>query len=97
MTKKLVLKNDFHNTEVILRVKHNGKVEIGDVVELTASQVKKAKSALCCKDCICSGELGTRAYWHRLGDNEIKFEDTIRQDNQGRITGATLYIRTIFA
>jgi hypothetical protein len=53
MYKKLILKNDFHNTQAVCRVKHDGKVEVGDMIELSAGQIKKCKRILCWKDCMC--------------------------------------------
>jgi hypothetical protein len=49
--KKLTLKNDFHNTLVNLLPKDG---------QLTASQIKRAKKALCCDGCTCSDDLGCR-------------------------------------
>lgn len=49
---KIVLKNDFHNTSVVLIVR-NGRI--------SASQQRKAQKALCgIADCTCSGWWGTR-------------------------------------
>jgi len=50
-TKKVVLANDLHNTEVTLRVRG----------ELSKWQVKRARKALCgIAECCCSDDLGTR-------------------------------------
>jgi len=51
-THSVVLQNDFHNTEVSLRIRGR---------RLSSRQVKKAKATLCpFADCRCSGELGVR-------------------------------------
>jgi hypothetical protein len=51
---KVTLTNNYHNTQVTLRLKG---------VYLTAGQVKKSQNALCgIKGCTCSGVLGTRGY-----------------------------------
>jgi hypothetical protein len=81
MYKKLILKNDFHNTQAVFRVEHKGEIAVGDLIELTAGQIKKAKRLLCCDGCMCSGELGTRAEWHKLDDAEIKFSYDVFYDN----------------
>ena len=97
MYKKLILNNDFHNTQAVFRVQHSGEVEVDDIITLSAGQVKKAKRLLCCNDCQCSGELGTRAEWHELDGKEIKISYDILIDNiTGQITGAKLYIERIW-
>lgn len=97
MYKKLILKNDFHNTQATFRVEHTGKIKIDDVITLTVNQVKKAKRLLCCKDCICSGELGTRANYHQLNDKEVGLGIEVHHDNRtGEILGASLYIERIW-
>ncbi len=95
--KNLVLKNDFHNSEVTLRVNHAGEIEVDDVIKLSAGQVKKAQNTLCGIDgCLCSGELGTRAGWHQLGDQEVKLSENVEYDRNGKIIGASLYIEKIW-
>jgi hypothetical protein len=96
MYKTLTLKNDFHNTSVNLRVEHDGEIEVGDVIHLTGSQVKRAKRELCVKDCICSGDTGARADWHQLGDKEVKLSIDINADRNWHITGATIAIEKIY-
>ncbi len=96
MKKTLTLKNDFHNTTVNLKVDHVDPLEVGDFITLTDNQVRKAKNALCCSDCICSGELGDRADWHQLGDSEVKFQVDVKRDRNGKLTGADLIVERIF-
>ena len=97
MYKKLVLKNDFHNTQATFRVEHKGEIEVGDIIELTAGQIKKAKRLLCCEDCMSSGELGIRAEWHKLEDEEIKFSYEIFYNNRtGQPEYARLYVEKIW-
>lgn len=96
MYKTLTLKNDFHNTSVDLRVRHSGNIGTGDIIKLSAGQVKKAKRELCTKDCQCSGELGTRAQWHRLGSEEVKLSVDIECRDGLHIDGATLAVEQIF-
>jgi hypothetical protein len=97
MYKKLILKNDFHNTQAVFRIQHSGEIEVNDIINLSASQVKKAKRLLCYDDCQCSGELGTRADWHELNGQEIKISYDIQHDNYtGQITGGKIYIEKIW-
>ncbi len=95
---KLVLKNDFHNSEAVFRVQHFGEVKAGSVIELSVGQVKKAHKLLCgIESCLCSGELGTRGSLHELDGREISIEETIYHNNiTGQITGAELYIYKIW-
>ena len=47
----ITLTNDFHNTSVTLRASGN---------KLSRGQMLKAKRALCCDGCGCSGDFGYR-------------------------------------
>ena len=96
--KNLTLKNDFHNSEVTLRVKHIGEIAEGDIIEISAGQVKKAQNALCGIDeCTCSGSLGIRADWHMLDDTEVKISySTYQNQRNGRNDGAKLCIEQVF-
>jgi len=98
MYRKLVLKNDFHNSEAVFRVRHFGEIEVDDIIELSAGQVKKAQRLLCgIESCVCSGEIGIRGRWHELDSKEINIEDVIQYDRQtGQVTGARLYIHEIW-
>jgi hypothetical protein len=98
MYKKLVLKNDYHNTQVTLRVEHNGKIEIDDVIELTAGQIKKTQKLLCgIAECLCAGDLGTRGNWHDLDGEEVKLQEEIFYNNRtGKPEYAKLYIEKIW-
>jgi len=98
MYKKLVLKNDFHNTEATFRVQHNGEVEIDDIITLSANQIRKSQKLLCGIDgCSCSGELGTRAEWHELDGEEVKLQEEIFYNNRtGKPEYAKLYIEKIW-
>ncbi len=50
---KVTLMNDFHNTQIVLRVRKGGI--------LSPNQIKRAKRALCpFSDCTCSGAVRTR-------------------------------------
>ena len=52
---KIKIVNEFHGTEVtVIAREHDGKFW------LSRSQVKRAKSKLCSRDCTCSGVLGDR-------------------------------------
>jgi hypothetical protein len=96
MYKKLILKNDFHNTQATFRVQHNGDIKINDVIRLSPKQIKKAKRLLCCEGCMCSGTLGTRGGWHELGGLEVKLHEDIRYDGHtGSIEGALLVVERI--
>ena len=81
MNKQLVLKNDFHNSLVRLRVVHAGNVKVGDFIPLTPGQIKKAEDTLCLKGCVCSGYLGIRGSYHILGDKEVKLHVITEYDN----------------
>jgi len=95
-TKTLVLKNDFHTTECTLTVNHSGIVKIGDVIRLTAEQVKDVKNALCGPYVApADGELGIRPTWHKLGDKEVKLQELVMYDSNKRIVGASLTITAI--
>ena len=97
MFKKLTLKNDFHNTEANFRVEANNEIKLDDVITLSKNQVNKAKRLLCWKDCACSGELGTRADWHVLDGEEVKFEEHVIYDQRtGELLGVELYVRKIW-
>jgi hypothetical protein len=72
---KITLFNDFHGTSVNLIVK-DGK--------LSQSQMKRAKSELCCHGCTCSGDLGTR------GRQEVGLED-IFDSRRGVFVGAYVH------
>ena len=96
MFKKLTLKNDFHNTEANFRVQHNGKIEVNDIIHLSAGQVKKAKRILCWDDCTCSAELGTRAEYHEIDGLEVKISEDIKYNNMGELLGASLCIERIW-
>ena len=88
MKKVMTLYNDFHNTEVNLRVGHIGEIEVNDLIEISENQVKKAKKILCCKDCICSNSVGIRAEWHKLGSEEVKLSsEEIYDSKTGKIVG----------
>jgi hypothetical protein len=57
---KITLTNDFHNTEARLIVKDH---ELGDEVEISASQYYRANRALCgMPDCRCGGTYGGEYY-----------------------------------
>lgn len=96
MYKKLILKNDYHNTQATFRVEHDGDIKKGDIITLTEGQIKKAKRLLCCDGYICSDALGVRAEWHKLGDEEIKISHEVTYDRQGNITGAWLQIEKVW-
>jgi len=65
MTKTISLKNDFHNSEVLLY--------IADGKNISKGQVKKTWKTLCgIKGCTCGNELGMRGY----GNPQIE----VRQD-----------------
>ncbi len=65
---KLILRNDFHNTEVTLRINPNINSKGTHDFTLSTGQVKKANKTLCgIKDCACSGYLGCHG-----GNYEIK-------------------------
>lgn len=97
MKKLLELNNEFHNTSVTLRVSHDGGPKPGDIVVLSARQARKARKALCCKDCICSGVTGARAMWHTLGNDEIGFHaQEERDDITGKLEEVNLHISRVF-
>lgn len=97
MYKKLILKNDFHNTSATFRVEHLGKIEIDDVIKLSEGQVRKAKRLLCPGDtCMCSGDLGTRADFHELDGIEVDFQENVKYNNLGELLGASLYVEKIW-
>ena len=96
MYKKLILKNDFHSTYATFRVEHNGKIEVEDIITLSAGQVKKAKRLLCFDDCMCSGELGTRANYHELDGTEVKLSEDVKYNRMGEIVGASLCVERIW-
>lgn len=56
---KITLRNNFHNTEVKLRI---NKVYCGGAVgKLSAHQIKRARNILCgIQGCTCGDELGCR-------------------------------------
>ncbi|MFA4834926.1 MAG: hypothetical protein WC749_02475 [Dehalococcoidia bacterium] len=94
MAKTLVLKNDFHNTQVNLRVKHDGAVEVMDIIKLTPGQVKKSHRSLCgSADCTCSGDLGTRAPWHELGGVEVKLSIDTNQDGSATLAVEQIWVK----
>jgi hypothetical protein len=95
-TKALVLKNDFHYTEYTLTVDHAGKVKVGDVIQLTADQVKAIKDALCGPYVApADGELGIRQTWHKLGNKEVKVKELVMYDRNGQIVGASLTVTEV--
>lgn len=97
MYKTLTLKNDFHSCAVSLLVKHSGPVEVNDIIELSPGQIKKSQKALCGLDnCQCSGELGERAEWHKLGDREVKLSVDVQSDRNGKTTRAVLAVEKIW-
>jgi hypothetical protein len=97
MFKKLVLKNNFHNNQATFRVEHKGKIEVDDVITLSASQIAKAKRLLCGGgDCLCSGELGARSDWHELDGMEVKLQENVKYGRDGKISGASLYVEAIW-
>jgi hypothetical protein len=96
-TKTLILKNDFHYTECRLIVKHHaGKVKVGDVIQLTADQVKAIKDALCGPYVApADGELGIRQTWHKLGNKEVTVKELVMYDRNGQIVGASLTVTEV--
>jgi|CXWL01.1.fsa_nt_gi hypothetical protein len=75
----ITLTNDFHNTQITLKDKAGA---------LSASQVRKAKKALCVEGCTCSDFAGTRGrqYW---GEGEERQQVWLyeRRDGGGEIEG----------
>ena len=51
------LVNNFHGTEVRLRIRYQGGT---GYVHLSAGQVRRAKRTLCASDCRCSDDMGLR-------------------------------------
>lgn len=61
------IRNDYHNTEVTLRA------NIGD--ELTASQIKRARKALCgISGCMCGGPIGDRGPQDGFSVEQIDYD-----------------------
>ena len=54
-TKLITLRNEFHNTVVRVRATMRG-----ETAQINERQARRAKRALCCSDCTCSGAIGTR-------------------------------------
>lgn len=48
----ITLTNSFHNTSTRIRA--------SEVDAVTKATVRRVRKALCCKDCTCSGQDGTR-------------------------------------
>lgn len=92
MYKTLTLKNDFHNTEVNLRV----KLETGDVIELSAGQVKRAKRELCTQGCICSGVTGSRSAWHEIDGRAVQLGfQPYENPRTGKLESVTVWIERV--
>lgn len=73
--KNLILKNDFHLTQVTLRVSCEDEIKAGTNFKLSPSQVKRAFYVLCgSKDCCCGGVAGERSGWHKLGNQEVQLD-----------------------
>jgi len=75
----ITLKNDFHGTEITLHDKCG---------RLSKSQVRKAKKALCCGECTCSNEIGTRGYqsWQQAdGSERQRVVLSVAQDGSAEI------------
>ena len=71
---KLTLKNDFHDTEVTLKITL-AEIKEGATFELSPNQVKRAHRELCgTGDCCCSGHTGARAPWHKIDGKEVQLE-----------------------
>lgn len=97
MYKKLVLKNDFHNSTVTFRVQLD-EVKEGNIIYLSENQVKKAQRLLCgINFCTCSGELGMRSEWYELDGENVKLsQDPIYNNRTGKIEGCILHIDRIW-
>lgn len=75
----ITLKNDFHNTEITMRDKCG---------RLSKAQVRRAKKILCCNECKCSDEAGTRGpqYWQQAdGAERQRVVISIAQDGSAEI------------
>jgi hypothetical protein len=96
MYKTLTLKNDFHNTEVDLRVKHDGKLEAWDAIELSVGQVKRAKRELCTQGCICSGATGARSQWHEIDGWAVQLGFQPNENPRtGKLESVTVWIERV--
>lgn len=94
--KKLLLKNNFHNTQVMLRVKHDGVLERGTNFELSIGQVKKAHRELCAAGCICSGVTGARALYHEVNGNAVRLGfETHENARTGQLEGVTVWVEEV--
>lgn len=72
----ITLKNDFHNTEVLLRAEVLSHIHHTATAYLTTGQIKRAKRELCgIAGCTCSGEAGTRG--PQMLDNGKRLEVNI--------------------